>query len=381
MSHPLPTMGLRVAHRRTGPGGDPLERALRVLKAGGVVVTSDEVEHSMLEGLAKQGGARLAATKGHRKLWNPTPRLIQAGLADELQRKMRAVLSGPYDFMEARRVGEWFDSNFRVDSPKTPRGGKQLKNKGQHLSWVLKHRVVTGTPQQLKHPLTGEPMGKTPEDVFKSFFDGDTVKQQETLDKAQAEVRAIWAEVEPQMPLLLKFTDEGGTVVPKELKIGTTTFQNKAGLSETNLKKYAKRLSTLFKSLTGWRSKALKGGLTVVMASPKDFRGTAGGKYKRDEDALYVRTTPAVLKRATGYASFDYILIHELGHRYERYNYPSIDFDRPEWWTTRYSRTDGMGGSESFAELFALGHFRLTGNWDQSIVERFESVMSGGSKE
>jgi len=341
-----------------------------VLKAGGVVVTSNEVEHAMLEGLSKQGNALLLSVSGSQRLWNPGRRIVQAGLADDLQRKMRGLLSGPYDYQEARKVGEWFDDKFRVDSPKTPRGGKKLKELARGLSWVLKHRVITGNP-----------MNMTVEEARLESFGGDPVKQQEALDKAQAEVRTRWAEIEPQVDFLAaKFTDEGGTVVPKEMKLGTTTFINKAGLPEPQLKKYAKRLTTLFKSLSGWRSKALKGGLTVVLASPKEFHGTAGGKYKRDEDALYIRTTPAVLKRAAGYGSFDYIIVHELGHRYERYNYPSIDFDRPEWWTTRYSRTDGMGGSESFAELFALGHFRLTGSWDQSKVDRFEKVMSG-SKE
>lgn len=358
-----------------------LRRALRVLRAGGVATTSSPREHRLLEGLVERGYARLASDQGSRKLWDPGPRLIQAGLGDNLQRKMRGLLSGGYDWQEARKVGEWFEANFRFDSPKTPRGGKQLKEKARGLAWVLKHRVITGSPPEpTKHPLTGEPLRgqKTVEDWFQESQGGDPVKQQEALDKAQAEVRLRWSEIEPELAFLVtKFTDEGGTVVPKELSMGATTFLNKAGLTEAKLTKYAKRLNALFKSLSGWRSKALKGGLTVVLATPKDFHGTAGGKYKRDEDALYIRTTPAVLKRAAGYGSFDYILVHELGHRYERYNRLSIDFDRPNWWTTNYSRRDTMSGGESFAELFAIGHFRLTGNWDQSVVERFERVMTG----
>jgi hypothetical protein len=39
--------------------------------------------------------------------------------------------------------------------------------------------------------------------------------------------------------------------------------------------------------------------------------------------------------------------------------------------------TESMSGSsESFAELFALGHFNITGPWDKSKVERFEKLMS-----
>jgi hypothetical protein len=88
-----------------------------------------------------------------------------------------------------------------------------------------------------------------------------------------------------------------------------------------------------------------------------------------------------VLKRGAGYASFEYICVHELAHRYEKYNRLPEDFDKPQWWTTRYSRTEGLGGSEGFAELFALGHFHLTGNWAPDILDRFEAVMTGGGKE
>ncbi len=114
-----------------------------------------------------------------------------------------------------------------------------------------------------------------------------------------------------------------------------------------------------------------------MFAAAQDFNGTVKGKYKSADDLLLVRTTPAVLKRADGYASLDYILIHELGHRYEhKVRGLPVDFDKPAWWTTRYSRADSMAGSESFAELFAIGHFGITGNWDAAILDRFEKVMA-----
>jgi len=46
------------------------------------------------------------------------------------------------------------------------------------------------------------------------------------------------------------------------------------------------------------------------------------------------------------------------------------------WWTTRYSRAEG----ESFAELFALSSFKLTGSWDQELIRRFDRIMAGKEK-
>ena len=113
--------------------------------------------------------------------------------------------------------------------------------------------------------------------------------------------------------------------------------------------------------------------LKVALAPPGDFNGTATGKYKTDKDVLYLRATPKVLKGLSSgkYGSPEYILIHELGHRYERFNKLPADFDRPSWWTTRYSQKEG----EAFAELFAIGHFGIKGTWDAETLSRFEAVM------
>lgn len=91
--------------------------------------------------------------------------------------------------------------------------------------------------------------------------------------------------------------------------------------------------------------------------------------------------TPKVLKRELGsYGSVDYILIHELGHRYERKNHVPEDFDQTEWWSTRYSTMEG----ESFAELFAMGNWPAVARASLLVdqeelgkrLQRFEQVMS-----
>jgi hypothetical protein len=130
-------------------------------------------------------------------------------------------------------------------------------------------------------------------------------------------------------------------------------------------------MDQLFGTLRGWRKKALRGNLKVVFVGAQAMK--VGGKYREATDELWVKATPKILQRAPGYASPEYIIVHELGHRYQKHNRPHEDFDKMEWKTTRYSWNDG----EAFAELFALGHFDLKGPWNQDTVHKFEDLMSG----
>lgn len=266
--------------------------------------------------------------------------IVIAGLGDTLEHAMTELLSN-FSLEKTEKVGKWFQDNFRIQTPKTPRGMKDLKDKADKLRWWM----VAGPSSYASNPAAVE-----------------------------TSVRDTWNEIRPHIEeLVTGFTDEGTVVVPKELRFGGTTYLNEVGLSEPQLKKYIARLETIFSSLKDWHRKALVGGVEVVLASPRNFHGTSGGKYKSGEDRLLVRTTPTILKRGGGYASFEYIIAHELGHRYEYKQRLSEDFDKPKWWTTNYSKNE----NESFAELFALSHFNLHGTWDQDVVDRFQNFMSG----
>jgi len=264
------------------------------------------------------------------------------GLGDELIRKMDGLLRGPYDPQVAAPIGEWIQDNFRVELPRTPRGQKELKGQVRRLVWVLRH--------------------------------GDASRGGQVADD--------WTKIKPQLPNLVRyFSDEGITTVPKEIKSGPVTYLNWVGMDAKKLKAFTKALDALWGSLKGWRRKALAGGLKVALAGPEHFGGgTAAGRYKSDKDILMVRATPKVLKRTSGqYGSPDYILVHELAHRFERKQRVPVDFERPNWFTTPYSMKTGQ---DSFAELFALGHFGITKahrTWDPAIQDKFEAVMSGRS--
>jgi hypothetical protein len=151
------------------------------------------------------------------------------------------------------------------------------------------------------------------------------------------------------------------------------TYRNMSSFSDKKLKEIADRLDEVFGAVKGWRKKALNG-LVVGLAGPAFFKSKAGGRYSESDDILYVRATPEVLKRSSGsYASPEYIIIHELGHRYEKlYGFFEMWGGSVDWSTTRYSFSSG---EEALAELFALGHFGIKGSWDPAIQEKFEKRM------
>ena len=272
-------------------------------------------------------------------------RHFQASLATQLQSKMESFLEGQLGVKEGKELASWLESTFHFQGAKTPRGGKGLKEDLSKLHWFL----------------------------------ANGLSQQQDPEKLRPTIEGVWDQLKGSVSAIVKlFSDEGGSVVPKEVKVGSNTYLNLSGFSEGQIQEYVKALEQVFDELKGWRKKALAGGLKIALAGPSLFRGTSSGKYKSSEDTLLVRATPKILKRTKGtYGAFDYIIVHELGHRYDYKRHPKEDFDKARWWTTPYSKKEG----ESFAELFAISNFGLTGSWDQSIVDRFEDFMATGKIE
>jgi hypothetical protein len=329
--------GWKDRHDKEGTSHEYSRAVLDSMKMGALITTKrGSQEHGFMLELERQALVDPVRQHGTEHIWDITARGRKAfteGLGGDLEQKMDQLLDGEYDLTEAKRLGTWLESNFRFKSPKTPPGQKVLKKEVDALWWYLAHG-------------------------------GGSYR---------ASIQNSWEQIKPRVADLVRyFTDEGGTIVPPQLALGSNIYVNKAGLDANTLAKYAKRFESVFADLQGWRQKALKGGVGVTFASPKDFNGGhAAGRYKTDQDTLLVRTTPAILKRDHGYAGFEYIIVHELGHRYARYNALPVDFDRPEWQTTKYSAVDG----EAFAELFAIGHYRMKGAWDPEVLSRFERVM------
>jgi hypothetical protein len=189
----------------------------------------------------------------------------------------------------------------------------------------------------------------------------------------------IWSRVDKDV--FNKFFTNGGDSAKSLVYIGKyATYRNMAGLSDKRLKEIANRLDEVFGAIKGWRKKALNK-LVVGLAGPAFFKSKAGGRYGIADDILYVRATPDVLKRSAGsYGSPEYIIIHELGHRYEKlYGFFEMWGSVVNWATTRYSFESER---EAMAELFALGHFDIKSvngkAWNPLIQEKFEKRMQTG---
>ena len=315
-----------------------------------------EVDFEMFQPQRKASPSRVAAAWLRKAYSSPE------ALVDAFEKRVERLIdeygliieTGDRDMMRGlgEVFGEWFDSIFdRIHVPTTPRGGKETKTQASRFLWSAKHRV---------------PMSKDREAGLESL-------------------RREWEQFKPFVPSLVRlFSDVGASAAGKEPPIREykgqhATYLNERGLANKTFMKYVKALDGLFGSLRGWRKKALGGNLTVVLAGPDQFRGRSAGRYQREGDRMLVRATPNILKRTGGtYGAADYILIHELGHRYENRQKPHTDFDSMTWWTTPYSRTESFAGSEGFAELFALGHFGITrhGSLDfADVVQRFEEIM------
>jgi hypothetical protein len=276
---------------------------------------------------------------------------VGKGLEDRIEGLLHS-----YDEAKAREAADWMQAHFRINVSRTPRGQKALKRDAE---WLHRHLAIAPDPETMVRL-------------------NPTINIGDYINRWQKEMERRWSPLKAKLPDLVRhFSDEGkGSDVPAEIKVGTTTYVNKVGWRSKKLRQFAQDLEKLWASLKGWRRKALKGGLKVVLAGPREFRGTSSGTYRRAEDALYVRATPKRMKwaGAGAYASPAYILVHELGHRYEAKNSVPTALKMGSWTTTRYSHTE----DEHFAELFALGHFGITGAWKPETQERFETLMKGG---
>lgn len=334
-------------------------KTLRRMASGGVEVAPKG--DPLLARLADQGLVRVASETSERTYYDITPSGLVvyarfqklAGLKSELLRRVEEIqasranygdVSDPVSKEDQQRVvnlAKWFRANFHVDTAKTPRGTKDVKDAAQKWLRTLEN-YSSGT-------------------IFAGALAFDSGPWAWTLkDNVDA--------------LVKDFTDEGAASQGKKVEVreidgSHAKFINRANMSEVTFRKYAAGIDRLLGTFKGWRRKALSGTPKIVFVGRSAMKPQ--GRYVQAKDEMWVRATPEVLKRSQGYASFDYILVHELGHRYERFNRVPDEVYRHGWHTSRYSYQDG----ESFAELFAIGHFGIKGNWDQTIVERFEAVM------
>lgn len=130
------------------------------------------------------------------------------------------------------------------------------------------------------------------------------------------------------------------------------TYYNYSSMSEKRFISTTKKIDSFFKNFKSKYKLPLQKNLEVHFKYSKEIRAKA--VYKSLLDQIWVKESSKVDTEAYGHLL--YILVHELGHRIQKifpYETPPVDFDKPEWWTTDYSRKEG----ESFAELYAINFF------------------------
>lgn len=160
---------------------------------------------------------------------------------------------------------------------------------------------------------------------------------------------------------------------PIEIKLAHATFFNHSIISYKNFVKIANEIDKLLGTLKGFHAKALKPELKIYFVKKEDSKAKA--TYKSEKDVIYVRPDKAT--SGDEYASFNYIIVHELGHRYLKLFGVKFDYDRSDWITTPYSKTDSMTGEEKFAELFALSHFNYSRFPEyKEKIEKFNKEMN-----
>jgi len=149
----------------------------------------------------------------------------------------------------------------------------------------------------------------------------------------------------------------------EELKIGNVTYLNTSSLAEDAFIQKAKKIDKLLSSLKGFHKKAASKPFKIIFKSSQQIKPRA--KYRTQTDEIWVRHNAKADNELYGHLL--YIIIHELGHRYEKfYGFPQ---GWKETYTTKYSRTQGINGSEAFAELFALSHWHNQyKEYDQQIT-------------
>jgi hypothetical protein len=253
---------------------------------------------------------------------------------------------------ELQEFAKWIVHNFHFQTRYTPKGMKREKEELDRF-----YRSIERDVEYYEHYLPGALTNS-----IRSLWEDQRMKA-----------------LVPAWVSAFSSVEGGAKALTREKKVGGNTYVNMVGVNDEKLDAMIAEMEGIFAGLKGWHRGALSGGIKVHLAGPKDFRGTASGKYGREGDILWIRATVGgrIERAGSGYGGFSYVVTHELGHRYEAKHHLKVDFDRAEWHTTKYSINDG----ESFAELFALSNFGMTSMAKPGVLENFEAVMSGAPPE
>ena len=141
-----------------------------------------------------------------------------------------------------------------------------------------------------------------------------------------------------------------------ETIIDNNTYLNESSLSQDKFLNLTNRIADLLKRFKGEYKKSLKGGVKFIFKPSTEMKSKA--MYKSEKDEVWIRNSPETLKLFDKelYGWVLYIIVHELGHRYDKL------VGVPKWFnrsfiTSKYSGQAGFADEEVFAECFAISFF------------------------
>ena len=156
------------------------------------------------------------------------------------------------------------------------------------------------------------------------------------------------------------------------IKHDRITFKNRSGMGEATFKNTVKQITKFLDDLDGFHAKTLKKPLEIHFKYAKDVKAKA--VYKGLEDEIWIKSGHKADNELYGHLL--YIILHELGHRYEYLFGLPDDFSDSQFYTTKYSHADSMGGSECFAEIFAISHWPKKYDEYETKIKRFTDMMN-----
>jgi hypothetical protein len=248
----------------------------------------------------------------------------------------------------------WIDS-LKLKTGKAPRG---LKAEYENLKWIArKVESYDAFSKKPKHLFT----------MLNPNSDYDAY-----LKSIENDVRASFARmtIDDMKKVTDKLLTKAGEVT--EIKLKHATYYNESTMASSKFVASAKQIDKHLSTFKGPHKKALDAKPLVVRFVKKE-QSKSTAVYKSMQDEIYIRPDRRFVA-GDGYGSFIYIITHELGHRYEDLVSQMSSLHRR--FTTKYSQTDSMSGSEAFAELFALSHFGINKYPEyEKQIEEFNRVV------
>jgi len=126
----------------------------------------------------------------------------------------------------------------------------------------------------------------------------------------------------------------------------------------------------MLETLKGYHREAAHN-IKIKFVGSTDIKSKA--KYKSDQDTILINSSKVLPSEE--YAGLNYVIVHELGHRYLKLHLQKWNYESPEWITTKYSMVDSMTGEEKFAELFALSNWKNKYSQFADKIKNFEDRL------